>query len=377
MFVKRMKWLVILLSVFAIAYGVYQSNNGALSETQHSTEEEASSIQGESITIVDSADRTVTVPLNPDHIATLYAVSGHITCMLDRGEHIVAVNNGLKRDVILNELVPTIGDATMAVSSGKINMESLLEREIDLAFISLDMYHDTAQIKQLETFNIPYVVVDFQSIEDQKNVVTFMGKILDANEEAEHFIAFYDDVIAILDKALSGLTEDEKIRVYHSINEANCTVSNNTFASDWMKYAGGRNVSLGTELEKDGDKYYTNLEQIILWNPDIIFCNEWGVPAYILDNPQWQLIEAVKAKRVYQLPIGISRWGHKTSIETPLAMLWVANTLYPERITTDIQEVAGKYYQTLFEFELTDDMYAQMLKGETMRLSKDTKEVVQ
>ena len=372
-----MKLLVIVLSIFAITYGTYQSRNELGSDTSDLTREDVTMASSDVITIVDSADREVTVPFNPERIAALYAVSGHITCMLDKGDRIVAVNNGLKRDIILNELVPTIANATMAVSSGKINMESLLEKKVDLAFIPLDIYHDTQQIKQLESFGIPFVVVDFQSIEEQKNVVSFMGEILDAKEEAQHFINFYDEVMALLDQELSDLTDIEKIRVYHSINEANCTVANHTFAADWMRYAGGINVSMGAELEKDGDKYYTNLEQIILWNPEIIFCNEWGVSDYILNHPQWQLIKAVKDQNVYQLPIGISRWGHKTSIETPLAMLWVARTLYPEKVTTEVEEMAKIYYQTLFEFDLTDDMYAQMLKGETMRIPKNAEEVGQ
>ena len=377
MFIKRMKWLIIMLSIFAVAYGAYQSNREPFPQNNDVAIEDITAKSEAMITLVDSADRTVTVPFDPKRVATLYAVSGHITCMLDKGDRIVAVNNGLKRDVILNELIPTIDDATMAVSSGKINMESLLEKKIDLAFISLDMYHDTQQIKQLESFDIPYVVVDFQSIDQQKNVVSFMGEIFDANEEAQNFVMFYDDIIAILDQDLLDLADDEKIKVYHSINEANCTVANDTFAADWMKYAGGLNVSLGTALEKDGDKYYTNLEQIILWNPEIIFCNEWGVSDYILKHPQWQLIEAVKKEKVYQMPIGISRWGHKTSIETPLAMLWVAKILYPEKFKADVREIARAYYHTLFEFELTDDMYDQMLKGETMRIPKDTKEAGQ
>ncbi len=33
----------------------------------------------------------------------------------------------------------------------------------------------------------------------------------------------------------------------------------------------------------------------------------------------------------YQAPIGISRWGHPGSLETPLAVLWTAKTVYPDK----------------------------------------------
>jgi iron complex transport system substrate-binding protein len=324
------------------------------------------------VTVTDSAGRTLTLPENPQHIAALYAVSGHIVSMLDRGDHIVAVNNGLKRDVLLNELVPTIADAVMAVSSGQINMETLLDRSVDVALISMDIYHDDKQTSQLDKFGIPYFVVDFQSMAQEKEVVTMLGKLLDAEDEATAYSDFFDHAVALAESHLATLPEAEKIRVYHSINEANCTVASNTLPADWMKVAGGINVSLGADLEKDGDKYYTNLEQIILWNPQVIYCNESGVPNYIMTNPQWQFIEAVQNQAVKQLPIGISRWGHKTSIETPLAILWVASDLYPTYFeTVDIKSEVCQFYETLFEINITDDMYQAIIHGETMRLPKN------
>ncbi|MBS7526285.1 ABC transporter substrate-binding protein [Fusibacter paucivorans] len=327
------------------------------------------------VTVTDSAGRTLSLPKNPDHIAALYAVSGHMVSMLDRGDHIVAVNNGLKRDVLLNELVPTIGDAVMAVSSGQINMETLLDQSIDVALISMSIYHDDKQTEQLDKFGIPYFVVDFQNMTEEKEIVTMLGKLLDAEAEAEAYTTFYDRIIALVETQLETLSEEEKVRVYHSINEANCTVASDTLPADWMKVAGGINVSLGADLEKDGDKYYTNLEEIILWNPAVIYCNESGVPNYILTNPQWQFIDAVKNQDVKQMPIGISRWGHKTSIETPLAILWVANDLYPDRfVDVDLQGEVHQFYDTLFEFNLTEDMYQAIMRGETMRLPKNYEE---
>ncbi len=165
-------------------------------------------------------------------------------------------------------------------------------------------------------------------------------------------------------------------RVYHSINEANCTVEEGTLPADWMTYAGGINVSLDGGLEKDGDKYYTNLEQILLWNPDVIYCNESGVPDYIMENEQWSQVQAVKDERVLQLPVGISRWGHKTSIETPLAMLWVANDLYPKRMEgLDLFGYYRRYYEEMFEFTLTEENFADISAGKNMRLTKELKEV--
>ncbi len=337
--------------------------------------QKAPEIEGPVKTVVDSVGREVTIPQNPERLGALYAPTGHIIAMLDSGDKIVAVNNGLKRDKLLNQLVPAIGEASRVVSSGQINMEELAKLEVDLAFIPLDIYREEKQVKQLGKLGIPYIVVDFQSIEEQKSLVSLMGEILGAEEEAQTYNDFYDNVIAQTKKAVESVTMDKRTRVYHSINEANCTVASNTLPADWMHIAGGVNVSLDTELEKDGDKYYTNLEQIIYWNPDVIYCNEEGVPAYIMNNDQWSDIAAIKSGRVLQLPVGISRWGHKTSLETPLAILYVAQDLYPQAMqNVDVEAMIRSFYSDLFEFDVTDADLESILEGKAMRLTKDLKE---
>jgi len=50
----------------------------------------------------------------------------------------------------------------------------------------------------------------------------------------------------------------------------------------------------------------------------------------IRTDKKWAPIRAVQNKRVYAIPVGISRWGHPGGLETPLAILWTAKTAYPD-----------------------------------------------
>ena len=63
----------------------------------------------------------------------------------------------------------------------------------------------------------------------------------------------------------------------------------------------------------------------MLWNPEVIIANR-KPPWDLILGAQWSGIDAVQNGRVYQLPQGISRWGHPGSVETPLAILWTAKT---------------------------------------------------
>ena len=131
------------------------------------------------------------------------------------------------------------------------------------------------------------------------------------------------------------------------------------------------NVSLesGT-LRTEGDKAYTTLEQIYAWDPDIIVCNEAQVDDYILTDEKWQGLSAVTAGRVYQIPIGVTRWGHPTSVETPLALMWLAELLYPDLFDIDIDAEIRSFFDTFYHFEIDDEWIAAIKEGDNMRRPK-------
>lgn len=222
--------------------------------------------------VVDCIGRQVMLPQNVDRIAATYSPSGHITVMLGHGADIVATSNGLQRDKLLHEICPEIKNASVVKVSGDFNIEELVALKVDVVFVSHDMYLDEKAMGKLDEVGLPYVVVSFNSIEQQKNLVRVIADVLNETEEAQVYIDFYDKVIAQI-SAVHEQRIEADVMVYHSINEAVNTVGPNSLPEDWMRVAGGIDVSLGGELTMDEDKYFTTLEQILIWDPQVILCN--------------------------------------------------------------------------------------------------------
>ncbi|MBT3319732.1 MAG: ABC transporter substrate-binding protein [Clostridia bacterium] len=322
-------------------------------------------------TVVDCVGRQVRIVQNVDRIAATYSPAGHITVMLGHGEDIVATSNGLQRDKMLHEICPEIKNASVVKVSGDFNIEELVSLDVDVVFVSHDMYLDEKAMRKLDEVGLPYVVVSFDSIEEQKTLVRVIADVLNEETEAQVYIDFYDKVLDMV-SALHEERNESDVTVYHSINEAVNTVGRNTLPQDWMKAAGGIDVSLGGQLAIDEDKYYTTLEQILMWDPQVILCNVDTTYEYINEQAAWQNMQAVKNGDVYLMPVGISRWGHTTSIETPLAIVWTAKTLYPDTFgDVNLEELMREFYSELFEYEVTDEQIVQILRGEGMRYSKN------
>lgn len=322
--------------------------------------------------IVDCAGREVAVPKAPKNVATLFAVAGHFMILADEGDKIVATSNGLKRDVLAGHLCPSLEEAVVVSRSGAINFEEMLKLEVDLALVSIEHASDSALVRQFDKYQIPFLVVDFNSIEEQIYLGDMIGKVFGKEERTDMYGAFYQEVIESVTAITDTIEVEDRVRVYHSINEAICTVSPGTLPEEWMKLSGGIDVSLEGDLEADGNKYYTTLEEILMWDAQIILCNEVGVDQYILENSQWQSATAVRNNQVRLMPNGFSRWGHTTSIETPLAILWTVKQLYPERSEAiDLEAYMVRFYEEMFRFKPSDELIQQILANDGMRLTKE------
>jgi iron complex transport system substrate-binding protein len=331
----------------------------------------ACSAFGEPIEVTDIFNRTITLNNIPQRIACLYAFSGHVATMLGGGDRIVAVVPGLKRDLLLNQLNPAIQDALTPSSGGTINIEELLRAKPDLVFLKEENAHNEAEVQKLERFNLPYLVVGYSSMEEQMASIEMIGKAIGLKSQADAYNSYYRDVVERVSARVRDIPESERYRVYHSVNEATRTDAPGTLEADWTSVTGMINVSVGEPLRVYDNANFASMEQILLWDPDVIIANEEGVDQYILTNKKWASLKAVKTGKVYKIPNGISRWGHPGGLETPLAILWTVKTLYPNVFTDlSLEDIIRDFYARFFNYAISAEMTGKILSGRGMRLPK-------
>lgn len=336
------------------------------------SKEEPIPMPTEGVGVTDSLGREIIVPEEVDHLATIFAASGHIVGMLGHDADIVCITNGLTRDILFNRACPGVGENPVVKDSGSLNIEEIVRVGTDLAFIEKETYFSKGEKEKLEMFGIPYFVVDFTDIDSQLFTIESIGKALGEQEKAASYISWYENIVELVESRVADIPESEKLTVYHSVNEAIRTDPIDSLSTDWIERTGLINVSAHEKLEFTDNKYYSSLEQILLWDPDIILCNESGVDEYIRTEIAWSSLQAVHDDRVYLLPNGISRWGHMNSIEIPLAMLYTGKIAYPERFEDiDIEQIARDYYEQFWDYSLTEDELRDILSGNDMRKRKE------
>jgi iron complex transport system substrate-binding protein len=98
-----------------------------------------------------------------------------------------------------------------------------------------------------------------------------------------------------------------------------------------------------------------SIEQIIAWNPDVIFI--WGHAGYtaesILESAQWKSVRAVTEGRVYKAP----KWSN-WSPGVATVVLWMAVKTYPDSFKdVNFGQVCDGFYREVYgiPFEKVQD----------------------
>lgn len=319
-------------------------------------------------TITDCVGRQVEIPQNPQRIAALDSFAGEAVVMAGGGEKLVTVPNGVRMDVLLRELYPGLENVDVTMSGGAVNAEALLSLQPDLALVKAGLYANEAEMAKLDKLGIPYLVVEYTDMEGQLFAMDMIGQVLGGNEEARmnQMSEYYREIIRQAKEISATIPEDKRVRVYHAIHEAVRTDGNASLGQDWINTVGAVNVSCMTEESGQGD-YTASVEQIYAWDPDVIICNEADTAEYLRQNDKWQGLRAVREGRVYNIPVGATRWGQRGSLETFFAMLWLETTLYPEYYSCNLKQEVVDFYQNVLDYTLDDATYEQMLTGRGLR----------
>ncbi|MBQ6454832.1 MAG: ABC transporter substrate-binding protein [Eggerthellaceae bacterium] len=323
--------------------------------------------------ITDCAGRHVEVPENAQSVACLYAYTGHVCVLLGCEDKISAVVKGLKRDHLMERKIENIDDLPSPYGQGAINIEELSAVKPDLILVRSSVLQDAGELEKLGGLGIPYLIVDYTTAADQIYSIEMMGSALGSDDRAKAYTDYYRSTFDLVRERVASIPASEKLTVFHSVNEAVRTDIPGTLSYEVLENAGCVNVvSKSSELHLDGEKGNATVEQIYTWDPDVVLVNEPTACEYIKTDSKFSGLRAVREGRVFQLPVGISRWAHPGSVESPIATLYIAKLLYPDRFEDiDISQETKDFYERFFDISLTDEDVESILSGIGMREARE------
>jgi iron complex transport system substrate-binding protein len=300
------------------------------------------------IKVVDFKGRSVVLKAPAKRIVCLIesALSG--IYMLGAQEAIVGISSNIYNGSVLpyysamdsrikNHKLPAPGNWDY------VNMESLIALAPDLVII---WGSQSEVINNLEKKGINVYAVEMSSFEDIYKEIQELGSLTGKTARADELIKYAKDQITLLKTGASSNASGKCPGVYFMWAQGDLETSGApSTVNDLIILAGAKNICGNLTQEHT----VINLEKLLTWNPDVIvmWYNEKKTPDDISKQKAWKNINAVRNKRVYELPsvFFCDLWTLKCIHAVKLISLWC----FPEKnagidLSREKREMLEKLY---------------------------------
>lgn len=312
-------------------------------------------------TITDMDGREVTLPTEINKTVLLGPVPVLSTFVLAVGEGDTIVNGlpdsfaNQNRWLYLPKFAPNLSEGPIMQGEGQdSNVEEILKADPDVVLVA-----SKEEAELLADHGLPVVFLAWEKPEDVKETINLIGEIYNKEERATEYTTYFDESLEEVKEIVDSIPEEERVSVLN-INLESLSLSHE-ISDWWITQAGGINV-VSDELAIDHKKL--SIEQVLAYDPDVLIV---GVPEDIDEaksSDQLQNLKAIKEDKLYSPPLGAHKWANRTS-EQPLMVMWAAKHFYPEEFKDfDLIGEMKYFYDTFFDYELTDEEAENILAVE-------------
>ena len=313
--------------------------------------------------VTDMSGRKVNIPARVDRVASLVGPAYDSIFMLGAANKICVIGGAQNKWAQL--LNPSVTQIPAIANAQNPNIETLIADNVQVAF-----FWDYADpMKAMTDAGIPVIVSTAQNSNPKtanecltgiKNGIQLFASVLgDAYQaKADDYGKYIDDAVTRVTAVTSKIPDDQKPGVYYVRGPDALTV-HGAYANTryWVEMAGGKFV---TKEVLTNTYASVTMEQVINWNPDVIFMGRVNNTALVVNDQKWSGINAVKNGKVYVNPCG--NFYYDNGVEGPLMLFFVAKTLYPDKFPDlDLVKETKGFYSRFFGYSLTDDQANRIL----------------
>ncbi len=268
-------------------------------------------------------------------------------------ERVVAMEQRAQRNVSMLPLVdPAYADVIQLERDA--SAEAIAAAEPDV--VLLKSYLADSLGAPLEALGLTTIYLDLETTEQFYRDVRVLGDLFGNPRRAEDVLAFYQERLDLVSRAVASVPEEERPRVLLlQYTDQGGEVAVNVPPPAWLQtelieIAGGEPVW----LDAVGSGWtVVDLEQVAAWDPDYIFVVYYpGDPApavvALRGDRNWATLRAVREGRLLGFPGDFVSWDQPDP-RWILGLEWLASQLLPEgAFPFDIQAEMQAFYRELY-----------------------------
>lgn len=362
----------------ALGIATVGASTGCSSQAEKSQDQKAAETAApQSHKVTDLDGNSVELPASPNAIAALaYPSYSRLLYMGEEGRAVIS-SKFTPNDWTL-KIYPHLKEQRAKFleykDARKPNLEELVQLKCDLVYYwaqSPDM------VKQMQDLGLTVLATypkgeDFKNIEDWKTTINTETQLYadsvnsqEGKERVAAWQAYLEQVLTRLNEKLADLSDDERKTVYYMREKPDGTeaFSYKSYVRIAVEAAGGRLVNAKPEDEK-GYLTYT-MEEILGFDPEYIFVGWLPSIDPFTGDDRWNGMRAIKDHKIFVMPYSINNsWPH--DFEMPLAMLYLAKRLHPDRFKDlNLTAEVVDFYKKFRKVEISEEDAICMLNRQS------------
>jgi iron complex transport system substrate-binding protein len=314
-------------------------------------------------TVRDAAQREIRVP---DRIARVFPSGPPAAILLyTLAPDLLLGWPRANRPAELEFLLPDVGSrpevGRLTGRGNTANLEVVLALKPDLILdvgSTSPTYVSLADRVQQQT-GIPYALLDgrFDGIAAAYRT---LGALIGRPAQGEDFARRAETMIGTVTQRIGGIAPDQRPRVYYARGprglETGLGGSINVETIELL----AQNVAGATR----GGLAAVSIEQVLLWNPDVIITIDQDFAANVRNDPAWAPIKAVRDGRVHLSPKVPFGWvDFPPCVNRLIGLTWVAKLLYPNLFPEDLRALSRDFYARFYHVTPSDAQIDRVLAG--------------
>ena len=319
--------------------------------------------RGRAASVADGAGRAVPVPAQvarvfpagPPAAIMLYTLAPELLLGWPRP------NGAAEREFLLPEIGarPEVGRITGRGNTA--NLEAVLALKPDLILDIGDIsptYVSLADRVQEQT-GIPYALLDGRFAAAAAAYRT-LGALIGRRDGAEGLAQDAEATLATITGRIAGTPKERRPRVYYARGPRGLETGLGGALNMETIELLAQNVAGGTR----GGLATVSIEQVLVWNPDVIVTIDPDFAAAVAHDPAWSSVAAVRAGRVHLAPHLPFGWVDlPPSVNRLIGLWWLAKILYPDQFPEDLRPLTRDFYRRYYHVTLTDAQLERVLAG--------------
>jgi iron complex transport system substrate-binding protein len=314
-------------------------------------------------TVTDGAGRAVPVPARVERVfpagppaaIMLYTLAPELLLGWPRA------NRPEEREFLLPDIGsrPEVGRITGRGNTANLEVVLALKPDLILDVGSVSPTYVSLADRVQQQTGIPYALLDgrFDGIAQGYRT---LGALIGRREQGEEFARYADDTMKTITERTAVMPKSSRPRVYYARGprglETGLGGSINVETIELL----AQNVAGGTR----GGLANVSIEQVLLWNPDVIITIDQDFAANVRSDPAWAPIAAVRGRRVHlspKLPFG---WvDFPPCVNRLIGLWWLAKILYPDLFPEDLRALTRDFYTRFYHVTPNAAQIERVLAG--------------